>query len=92
MTEIGFEISTSARDDGTIEAVYIHFTHNPVAKTKQIQGDILLADFDKDGKVVGLEILAPVRISDLTRLVEPARRTPFESLLQRAYPPELVHA
>lgn len=87
---VGFEISTSARDDGTIEAAYIYFSRNPVAKTKEIKGDILLADFDEDGRIVGLEILAPVKFSDLVDLVDPPRRVSFERFVQQAAPPSLV--
>jgi uncharacterized protein YuzE len=65
----GFEISTSARDDGTIEAVYIYFAHRPVAKTREIKGDVLLADFDEQGIMIGLEILAPVKFSEIIALV-----------------------
>ena len=89
---IGFEISISARDDGTVEAVYIYFSHNPVMSTKQIKGDVLLADFDRDGAMVGLEILAPVKFSELVGLVEPSLRMPFENFVRRAAPRDLVQA
>jgi len=89
---IAFEISTSARDDGTIEAVYIYFSHNPVARTREIRGDILLADLDAQGNLVGIEILAPVKISELVPLVDPSRRMPFEKFMKRALPGELVYA
>ena len=65
---IGYEISTSAGEDGTIEAAYIRFSRGPVAETREINGDVLLADFDKEGNLVGVEILAPVKISELTKL------------------------
>jgi uncharacterized protein YuzE len=89
---IGFEISTSARDDGTIEAVYIYFAHKPVAETREIKGDALLADFDAQGNIIGLEILAPVKFSDILDLVEPLRRAPFEKFVRQAAPPSLFHA
>lgn len=89
---IGYEISTSAREDGTIEAVYIRFSREPVAETREVNGDVLLADFDKSGNLVGVEILAPVKISELTKLVQPPKRAPFERFIREAAPHKLVHA
>lgn len=89
---IGFEISTSARDDGTIEAVYIYFSHGPVASTREIKRDVLLADFDAEGNIIGLEILAPVKVSELVSLADPGRRVPFERFVKGAAPAALVRA
>jgi uncharacterized protein YuzE len=89
---IGYEISTSAGEDGTIEAAYIRFSHGPVAETREINGDVLLADFDKEGNLVGVEILAPVKISVLTELVQPPKRAPFERFIREAAPQKLVKA
>jgi uncharacterized protein YuzE len=88
----GYEISTSATKDGTIEAVYIYFSHKPVVRTKEINGDALLADFDKDGNIIGIEILAPVKISELMKLVKPTKRVPFRRFIRQAAPQQLVHA
>ncbi len=89
---IGFEISTSARDDGTIEAVYIYFSHSPVATTREIKHDVLLADFDAEGNIVGLEVLAPVKISEIVSLADPHRRASFERFVNGAAPAALIRA
>lgn len=89
---IGFEISTSARDDGTIEAVYIYFSHRPVASTREIKRDVLLADFDAEGNIIGLEVLAPVKVSEIVMLADPNRRVSFERFVKGAAPAALIQA
>lgn len=88
---VGFELSTSARNDGTIEAIYISFSPcGKVARTEEIHGDILLADYDDDDKLIGLEILAPVKISELAKLVEGPKRAPFKKFVRSAAPHDFV--
>jgi hypothetical protein len=53
---IGFEVSISARDDGTLDAVYIQFCHRKIARTVEIVKDLLLADYSTDGRLVGIEL------------------------------------
>ncbi|MCH7592250.1 MAG: DUF2283 domain-containing protein [Planctomycetes bacterium] len=89
---IGFEMSISARNDGTVEAVYILVRGNKVARTKEIIEDILLADYDSRGQLVGIEILAPVRIQRITPLVEQPRRRPFSKFVRERAPADLVLA
>lgn len=90
---IGFEISISARDDGTLEALYIRLSTNKVAKTKEVSGPAeVLADYDANGRLVGIEILSPVRLSKLAELVDRPRRKPFRKFVRTAAPEELVCA
>lgn len=89
---IGFEIAVSARDDGTLEAAYIRFKQGRVAETREIIEDVLLADYTSGGVLLGIEILAPVKISDLTNLVDPPRRRSFRRFIKRTAPREFVVA
>ena len=89
---IGFEMSISARDDGTLEAVYILVRDRKVAKTVEILPDILMADYDRRGELVGIEILAPVKLSRLTSLVEKPKRRSFRRFVQETAPGELIQA
>ena len=90
---IGFEISISARDDGTLEALYIRLSRNKVASTKEIPGnDEVLADYDSSGKLVGIEVLSPVRLRKIVQLVDEPRRKPFRRFIKNAAPEELVNA
>ena len=89
---IGFEISISARDDGTLEALYIRLSRNKVSRTKEVPGqDEVLADYDSSGKLVGIEILSPVKLRKLVRLVDEPRRRSFRRFVQTAAPEELVN-
>ena len=87
---IGFELSISARNDGTLEAAYIQFSNRAVARTKEILEDILMADYDRTGGLVGLEILAQVKLSELAKLVDKPRRTPFKRFIQASAPRQLL--
>lgn len=89
---VGFEISVSGRDDGTLEAAYIRFREGKVTKTVEVIEDILLVDYARGGDLLGIEILAPVKISALTRLVEQPRRTPFRRFVKQSVPDDLVLA
>lgn len=87
---LGFEISISGRADGTLEAVYITVRDGKARRTKEIIEDIVLADYDSRGRLIGIEILAPVKISKLTPLVEEKRRKPFRNFVKTQAPDELV--
>ena len=85
-------MSISARNDGTIEAVYILVRDNKAARTKEIVEDVLLADYNSRGQLVGIEILAPVKIAKIAMLVEEPRRRPFRRFVRDRAPEELVLA
>lgn len=89
---VGFEISISGRDDGTIEVVYITLRDGKAARTREVIEDVLLADYDNRGRLIGIEILAPVRLSKLTPLVEEKRRKPFRNFVRTQAPDDLVLA
>lgn len=90
---VGFEISISARDDGTLEAIYIRINSGDVHKTVEGEGDTeLLADYDADGRLLGIEILSPVQLSKIASLVDEPRREPFRKAVERYAPRALVLA
>ncbi len=91
-TTIGFEMSISARDDGTIEALYILVRDEKATRTKEIVEDILLADYNKRGQLIDIEVLAPVKIAKITTLMEEPRRRPFRRFVKEQAPNELVLA
>jgi len=86
----GFQLSTSGRRDGTIEAVYIRLSNAKVARTEEVSESILLADYDARGRLVGIEVLAPVRIADLARMVDDPVRGPFRKFVKQAVPEPFV--
>ena len=87
---IGFEISVSARDDGTLEAAYIRFKDGKVAHTQEVIEDVLLVDYDAKDDIIGIELLSTVKLSDLVRLVDQPRRAPFRRFVKHSAPEEFV--
>jgi len=92
LRSIGFELSISGDTDGTLEAVYITVRDGKAHRTREIIEDIVLADYDDRGRLIGIEILAPVKLSKLTPLVEQGRRKPFRDFVKAQAPAELVIA
>jgi uncharacterized protein YuzE len=88
---VGFELSLSGRNDGTLEAAYFRFKSGKVKKTKEVIEDTLLADYNAEGELLGIEVLAPVRLGDLTKQVDLPRRSSFRKFVRQSAPAELVH-
>ena len=86
----GYEMSVSGRDDGTLEALYIRFGGGKVKRTEEIIEGVLLVDYGAKKQIVGIEVLAPVRLSQLTRLVDEQHRPSFRKFVRRGAPEELV--
>lgn len=85
-----FEVSTA--DDGMVEAIYIRFSSEKVFRTEEIEENTLLRDFDKSNGLIGIEVLAPVKIAKVARLMPSASRLKFKRYLRRHPVPELVSA
>ena len=87
---VGFEISLSARNDGTLEAAYIRLKDGKVARTEEVIEDVLLVDYNSRRDILGIEILSTVKLSDLVPLVDQPRRRPFRKFIKQSVPQELV--
>ncbi len=87
-----FRISISARSDGSIAAAYIQLVHRAgkSARTEELISDILLADYDARGRMIGIEILGPVRLSALANAVAKPLRKPFARLVREGVPSTLL--
>ena len=42
--------------DPVVDAAYIRFSHEDITETEEVSQGIIL-DYDKDGRIVGLEVL-----------------------------------
>src|SRR4026207_812349 len=82
----GFQIAISGRKDGSIDAIYLAVSANKVARTDEFIEDHMLVDYDRNGRIVGIEILAPIRLRDVTGLVDARTRAPLRRLLRRRAP------
>ena len=81
----------SATDEEALEGFQLLAA--TVHHTKEIKEDVLLADYTADGRLVGIEILSPVRISDLLKLVHQEKAKPsFRKFLKNSAPRDLVTA
>ena len=87
MPKFSFEITGTVGAEGRIELAYIRFAKADVAKTVEIDGDRLLADYDKQGNLVGIEILAPVNTIKLQAVVPADQLAAIERAL-----PEILKA
>lgn len=88
--DITFNLSISGRADGRIDAVYLTVANRKVARTQEVVADHLLVDYDRNGRVVGVEILGPVRLRDVTGLVDQRSRGTLRRFLARSVPHEFV--
>jgi uncharacterized protein YuzE len=89
---IGFEVSISGCDDGTVEAVYLTFFPDKVHRTREMVEDQLLVDYNKRREIVGIEILSPVKISRITRFVASERRPSFRRFIRQSVPRHFVYS
>jgi uncharacterized protein YuzE len=87
MVPFHFEISTTIGPHGRIDLAYIRLSDNPVARTIEIDADRLLADYDAHDKLVGIEILAPFKIVELSAVLSPDQVAAIEPAL-----PEVLKA
>ena len=86
-------MTIEARQDGTIEAAYLRVSDFPVATTREIVPNALLADYSKSGALVGIEILGPVTSAAIERLFKNhKRRTAVRKFVEKAAPKTLVTA
>jgi uncharacterized protein YuzE len=79
----GIELSINARNDGTLEAAYVQITSEPVTSSLELIKSVLVVDFDDRGEIVGVEILAPVKIADVEKIAEKSLKSPQSDSLLR---------
>ncbi len=70
--------------DKIANAVYIYLTNNKVEKTVKINDNFLL-DVDKDGKVIGIEVLSASSEIDLKGLQKNSREGVFVDITKGAF-------
>jgi uncharacterized protein YuzE len=76
----------------TTEAMYIAFSNDKVARSEEVIDSVLIIDYNSAGKPIGIEVLSPVRISDLEQYVDPHARKPFRKFIRSTAPDELLLA
>lgn len=83
-------LKVTARRDGSVEAAYLRLTTDKVARTEEVLPNALLVDLSGNGRVVGMEILAPIPMEKLLRLIPALEgRTAVEKFARAAIPRRL---
>jgi uncharacterized protein YuzE len=91
--EAQFNLSISARSDGTLQAAYIRVSSNKVARTEEVPNASIMVDVDSEDNLVGIEILEPVPISQvkkIARRLTEAQRRRFGIFLKEYAPGSVV--
>lgn len=86
-------LSVTARADGALEAAYIKISDAQVARTQELIEAVLLADFDHHDQLVGVEILAPVPMSEVLRAADMLygdQKEAYQRFVRSSAPRELV--
>ncbi len=60
---------------------YIRFSKARIARTEELDADRLLANYDKDGTLVSIEVLAPLNIARLKNIVPRRQLAEIERVL-----------
>jgi uncharacterized protein YuzE len=91
----GFGLSVQAREDGSLEAAYVRLSQRQVARTEELIESSLLLDFDDDGALVGIEVLAPVNVTEVEGLasrLDASQRNAFVNFVRSSAPPGLMRS
>jgi uncharacterized protein YuzE len=71
MTKPRFKVSVSTDEDtGKLLAVYIRIREGQAEETTEVEEDRAYADFDSEGQLLGVELLAPCRVQILDSIAQ----------------------
>ena len=71
MTKPRFNLRVSADEEtGRLLAVYLRIRDGKVAETVEVEVDRTFADYDADGQLLGVELLAPCSIKVLDSIAQ----------------------
>jgi uncharacterized protein YuzE len=90
--KIILEVSTQVNyETGDVSAVYFYIRPGKSALVKEFAGGCAFADYDRNGHLLGIEILAPCQIAVLDKI---ARREskPIKNFLRNSIPREMALA
>jgi uncharacterized protein YuzE len=82
--KFSFGVSVETKNDtGEVIAVYFQIRKGKAKTTKEYAGGDVFADYDKDGRLLGVEMLAPCQPSVLDKI---AKLSAEKRFLRRAVP------
>jgi hypothetical protein len=92
MRDFFFEVSVSTDNDtGDILAVYLRLRKGKSAEVVELDDGNAFADYDRRGKLLGIELLGPCEVKVLDKIT---RKEPVvvRKFVRRAVPREMVPA
>ena len=85
-----FKVGVETNDQtGDVIAVYLQIRKGKVAKVKEYADGNVFADYDRNGNLLGFEVLAPCTAAILNRIAGDA---PIRRFVKRSLPPAMVAA
>jgi uncharacterized protein YuzE len=67
--EFGFSVETDKRTGSTL-AVYLRVRHGKARRTREYADGNAFADYDKKGRLLGIELLGPCQVEILDEIAE----------------------
>jgi len=96
MTDLNFGISVTIDDNtGEVLAVYFQIRKGKVHETREYAEGAAFADYNRNGELIGIELLAPCKVSIVDQLAanEPAiMRRETKRFMRKAGPRQMVAA
>jgi uncharacterized protein YuzE len=87
---INFEVTISPDlTTGRILAVYFRIRRGKVAQTREFAEGNAFADYDRRGRLLGVEILGPCEVTVLNKITH-GERAPVKQFLQNSIPRGMV--
>ena len=94
MTPFDFAVSVTTDDTtGDVLSAYFQIRRGKVHETREFSEGAALADYSKNGELIGIEILSPCRVSIVDKLAanEPVHvRTRTKKFMRSAGPREMI--
>lgn len=89
-SEFRFGLSVETNDQtGAMMAVYFQIRIGKVAATKEYKEGVAFADYDRDGNLLGVELLGPCEVEVLDKI---AKQKPVREFLRRSVPQGMLVA
>ena len=79
-----------AHSTGEVQAAYFRVRKGRVAETKEFENGNVFADYDNAGNLLGVEMLAPCKVSVFDKIAAP--EPAVKKFLKRSAPREMVLA
>lgn len=78
------ELELLIAPDGSIGGAYLKLRSGKAVRTEVVKADVLLADYDKHDRLIGIDMLAPTNLSVVINLVkDPGQKSTVKNLMRQ---------